>query len=177
MGNPKEKSAEREWLPLDVASLENDGYPDAAADYVRWIYPEVSKLTGQTGRTYVERLVRETAEGDHEVSVAEILAAINKLFADSSFQIQGNSCINEFVQDQTSVELCFTTSGKEIKGYELRIFREILPPEQGMELYTSVSGKDFQVRLTLAEQTDQYMSMYMDGTLAETNKKPSGYLP
>ena len=109
--------------------------------------------------------------------MVKILSDINELFADSSFQTEGNRIINEFVQDQTSVELCFTTSGKGINGYEIRMSREILPPEQGMELYTSVSGKDFQVRLTLAELTDQYMSMYMDGTLAETNKKPSGYLP
>ena len=70
-------------------------------------------------------------------------------------------------------------SGRGVRGQLPNgyVLRKILPPEQGMELYVSVSGKKFQVKLTLAQQTDRYTSMYMDGTFIETNKKPSGYLP
>lgn len=168
---------EQEWMTLDLKSIAEESYPVPAADYIRWLSPDPYGGEQQDARDYVKQLIYEMVSRDNSVSVPELLNRINGLLGDSAFRLVKGSYVNELVQEHTQVRVQFQTRREKITGYELSVLQQADQSQPGVELDISLSGKEWKINLTLAENVNEYMYISMDGTMEETSQRPEGYLP
>lgn len=168
---------EQEWMTLDLNTITEESYPRAAADYIRWLNPEGFWEEQKTGQEYVKQLIQETVRTDNSVSVPELLNRINRLLGDSAFRLVKGSYVNDLIQEHTQAQVRFQTRRDNIIGYEFSVVQQAAQSQPGVELHISVSGKKWEISLTLAQTVNEYMYISMDGILEVTNQRPKGYLP